>query len=368
MTRPPVHAPWRPNMLLLQLLAVSTLLLAACSGSETSAGDATEGGGSGSSPAASAPPADAESDALTVYSGRSEELVGPFLERFTEATGIEIDVRYGDTAEVAATILEEGDNSPADVYFGQDAGALGALDKEGVLAELPGDLTGLVDERFRSEDGTWVGVSGRARVLVYSTELVSEGELPDSVLDLTGPEWAGRVGWAPTNGSFQAFITAMRLTLGDEATQQWVEDMIANDVQVFENNSTQVTAAGAGEIAIGLVNHYYLFGALAEDPDLPAANHYLTGGDPGALVNVAGAGILATSDQPDESTELVRYMLSEEGQTYFAEETYEYALVDGVSNSADLPPLDEVQAPDVDLNDLDDLAGTLELLQAAGAL
>jgi iron(III) transport system substrate-binding protein len=353
---------------LCSLLLAFTLLAGACAGG-------TEG--PQASPDASPSPDDtaeesdepADADApLTVYTGRSLELVGPLLEQFQEETGIVLQIRSGDTAELAATILEEGDNSPADVYFGQDAGALGSLAKAGRLAPLPDELLERVDPRFRAADGTWVGTSGRARVIVYSTELVAEEEVPDSVLDLTDPRWSGRVGWAPTNGSFQAFVTAMRLELGDDATREWLEGMVANDVQTYANNAAQVEAAGRGEIEVGLVNHYYLYRFLDEDPNYPAANKFLTSGDAGALVNVAGVGILETSDHQDRAAQLVDFLLSEEAQTYFADETNEYPLVTGVAARDELPPLAEIDTPDIDLGDLDDLEGTLRMLRETGAL
>jgi iron(III) transport system substrate-binding protein len=348
------------------LALASMLALAACGSAE----QGTEATGD-TQPVEEATTADAEEDAdgpLTVYSGRSEELVGPLLEQFTEASGIEVEVRYGDTAELAATILEEGGNSPADVYFGQDAGALGALSTEGRLRELAGDALDRVEERFRAADGTWVGVSGRARVLVYSTDLVDPDELPGSVLDLTDERWRGRVGWAPTNGSFQAFVTAMRVELGDEETRAWLEQMIANDVQVYEKNSPIVEAAGRGEIEVGLVNHYYRYQLGAEAPALAAENHFFEGGDVGSLVNVAGVGVLQTTDQPQAADELVAFLLSDEAQEYFAAETYEYPLADGIAADERLPELASIETPELDLGNLEDLQGTLELLRETGAL
>jgi iron(III) transport system substrate-binding protein len=342
------------------------LALTACGGAEQ---DRTEE--TGDTQPVEEPTAEPEEDAdgpLTVYSGRSEELVGPIFEQFTEASGIEVEVRYGDTAELAATILEEGGNSPADVYFGQDAGALGALSGEGRLRELPDDVLEGVEERFRAEDRTWVGVSGRARVLVYSTDLVDPAELPGSVLDLTDERWQGRVGWAPTNGSFQAFVTAMRVELGDEQTRQWLEGMIANDVRVYEKNSPIVEAAGRGEIEVGLVNHYYRYQLGAEDSSLAAENHFFEGGDVGSLVNIAGVGVLETTDQPQGAEELVAFLLSQEAQTYFADETYEYPLLDGVPADERLPELSTIETPELDLGSLEDLQGTLELLRETGAL
>jgi iron(III) transport system substrate-binding protein len=376
----------RTRRLLALLLAIA-MMAAACGGEETDdtatapTDEATEPAEVDAEPTEDA---DAEATAeateaevsepeaggepLTIYSGRSEELVGPLLEQFTTDTGIEVEVRYGDTAELAATILDEGDNSPADVFFGQDAGALGALQAEGLLTELPQETLDQVDARFRSPEGNWIGASGRARVLTYNTDLVTEDELPDSVFDLTGEEWAGRVSWAPTNGSFQAFVTAMRIVEGDDVTREWLEGMIANDVQVFENNSSQIEAIGTGEVAIALVNNYYLPRTQAENPDLPGANHFLPGSDIGSLINIAGAGILGTSDQVDAAEQFVAYLLSEDAQTYFAEETYEFPLVDGVDPIGGQPTLAEVESPDTDLSDLADLQGTLDLLVEVGAI
>ena len=317
----------------------------------------------------SATPAFGESGVLTIYSGRSEELIGPAVEAFTEATGIEAEVRYGATAEMAATILEEGANSPADVFLAQDAGALGAVADEVGTATLPDDVLDRVDPRFRSPDGTWVGISGRARVVVYSPERVDESELPDSILDFTDPKWKGRLGWAPTNGSFQAFVTALRVTEGEEAARAWLEGIEANEPQVFEGNLPIVEAVAAGELDAGFVNHYYLLGQIAEQgDDYPAANHFLSGGDPGALVNVAGVAVLETTDQPEDANAFVDYLLSEDAQTYFGTETHEYPLIEGVALDPRLPELPEIDAPDIDLSDLSDLQGTLDLLADVGVL
>jgi iron(III) transport system substrate-binding protein len=269
---------------------------------------------------------------------------------------------------MANLILTEGANSPADVFFGQDAGALGALSEEGMLATLPDELLETVDERFRSPSGEWVGVSGRARVVVYNTDALTESDLPESILDFTDSAWSGRIGWAPTNGSFQAFVTALRVLEGDEAARAWLDGIQANDPGVYEGNNPALDAVIAGEIDVAFINHYYLMQRLAEEPDVPAANYFLTGGDPGALVNVAGAGILETAEHTEAARRFVEYLLSDEAQTYFADETKEYPLIEGVTADSALPALDEIGTPEIDLSDLSDLEGTLEMLQEAGVL
>lgn len=307
-------------------------------------------------------------ETLVVYSGRSEGLIGPILEQFSTETGVQVEVRYGGTAEMAATILEEGGNSPADVYIAQDAGALGALAAEGRLSPLPSDILERVPAAFRSPEGLWVGLSGRARVLVYNTTMVEDSELPDSILDLTGEMWRGRVGWAPTNGSFQANVTAMRVLLGDAATYDWLTNMVANETQAYENNRAIVQAVIDGEVAVGLVNHYYLYPYLDQNPDLPVALHYFPAGDPGALVNIAGAGIVNTTEHPGLAQRLILYLLGGNAQRYFADTTYEYPLVPGVDTDPRLLPLNQIETPEIDLSDLSDLQSTLELLMDANAL
>ena len=319
----------------------------------------------------SLPLAAADEHVLTVYSGRNESLIGPLLDQFVEDTGIEVAVLYGGTSVVANQILTEGTNSPADVFIAQDGGALGALAAAGMLSALPEDVLNLVAEpAFVSPDGVWVGLSGRARVLVYSPESLEEAglELPDSILDLGGEEWRGRVGWAPTNASFVSNVTAMRVLLGDCDTEDWLAAMIANDVQSYPKNTPIVKAVIDGEIVAGLVNHYYLFRFLAEDPDITASLHFFPDGDPGALINVAGAAILHSSEQPQRALQLVEYLLSDSAQAYFAAKTYEYPLVATVEPSVDLPALADIESPEIDLSDLDDLQGTLEMIEDSGAL
>ena len=304
---------------------------------------------------------------LVVYSGRSESLVGPIIEQFAEATRIDVKVKYGSTFEVAATLLEEGSNSPADVFFAQDPGGLGAVSE--LLSTLPGDVVLKVPEWARSSDGSWVGISGRARVIVYSTELVSEDELPTSVKDLTDPKWKGRIGWPPTNASFRTMVTAMRMMWSEDETRQWLLDMQANEPGIFPKNTPIVAAAGAGEVSVGLVNHYYLHRFIQEEgDDFAARNLFLKSGGPDSLVMVAGAGILNTSENRENAEAFMRFMLSRVAQQYFAGQTFEYPLVEGVKTHRLLPPIDTLNGPDIDLSQLSDLQGTDALLRETGVI
>ncbi len=306
---------------------------------------------------------------LTIYSGREEELVAPLFEMFTEETGIEVEVRYGDSAELAATIAEEGGNSPADVFWAQDPGSLGSVESQ--LAGLPQETLDRVDARFRDAEGRWVGTSGRSRVIVYNTDALSEDAVPDSVFDLIDPKWKGRIGIAPTNASFQAFVTAMRLSEGDEKTRQFLLDLKKNDPKEYEKNTPIVEAAAAGEIDVGLVNHYYLYLVKEEQPDAPIANHFLAPGDPGALVSVAGAAVLASSDKDGDAERFVEFLLSDEAQRFYVDEAEEaeYPLVEGIEPKKGLPPLEELEGPDVDLTSFGaEHEATIELLRETGYL
>lgn len=303
---------------------------------------------------------------LTIYSGRGESLVGPLIERFEQVSGIDVRIRYAGTAELASAILEEGDRSRVDVFYSQDAGALAALAEGEALRRLPDEIVASVPGELADADGHWVATSGRARVLIVSTERVPDP--PESVFDLVHEEWRGRVGWAPTNASFQAFVTAMRQIHGDDATEEWLRGMLANDVVEYPRNSPVVQAVGDGEIDVGLVNHYYLFRFLADDPEFQAMNHFTDPGAAGGLVNVAGVAVLKASRNTENALSFVRFLLSEEGQLYFRDQTSEYPVASEIDARPELVPLSQLNPPSLALTSLSDLEGTLELLRDAGVL
>ena len=304
---------------------------------------------------------------LIIYSGRSESLVDPIIQQFSDATGIEVRVNYAGTPQIAATLMEEGDNSPADVFFAQDPGGLGQV--SGMLASLPESILGRVPEWARAPDSKWVGISGRARTVVYNTDKLTEDDLPDDIFDFTDPKWKGRIGWPPTNASFQTMVTGMRVLWGEDKTRQWLEGIQANEPKMYPKNTPTVMAAANGEIDVGFVNHYYLFRFLAEHGDSFAArNYHPRAGGPGALVMVAGAGILATSENRENAEKFLMFMLSQVGQQYFAGQTFEYPLVDGVKTERELVPLSEINQPTILLKDLADIEGTQDILRSTGVL
>jgi iron(III) transport system substrate-binding protein len=353
------------------MLTLIALLATACAPAAAPATSTSSKAPAGTaSPTAATKPAAAKvSGTITVYSGRTEALVAPIIERFQKETGVEVKVRYGDTAQLAAAILEEGNNSPADVYFAQDAGALGAVVAAKRLAKLPDSILNRVDARFRAAGGEWVGISGRARTVVYNTKTLKAEELPDSLNGFTDPKWRGKIGWAPTNGSFQAFVTALRVMDGEDAARKWLEGVKANNPKVYANNTAIVQAVGAGEIEVGFVNHYYLFSFLKEQGEsFPARNYHPRAGDAGAMMNVAGAGVLTTAKNPAAAQRFVEYLLATDAQQFFANQTYEYPLIQGVSTHPQIVPISQLKMPNIDLNTLADLEKTLKLMRDTGAL
>lgn len=296
-------------------------------------------------------------DALTIYSGRSENLVGPLLERFADESGIAIDVRYGDSTDLALLLAEEGERTPADVFLSQSPGTVGFLAERDLLAPLDAETLDAVPSQFESADGLWVGVSARRRVLVYDSEQVDAAELPRSVFDLTADEYRGRVAIAPSNASFQDFVSAMRQVEGDERTEEWLRGMAENDSPTYANNNAIVEAVSRGEIPFGLVNHYYNERFLQEDPDLPSRNHVFPNGDLGGIPLVTTVSTLAGSDAADDAGRFIRFLLQPESQRFYAEETFEYPLAEGVEPPAGLEPLDEdVRIP----YDIEELGSELE--------
>jgi len=353
------------------LAALGLFTLAACGGSETSENTqpASTDLPSDTSVVASvaSDPCEIASGSLTVYSGRSEKLVADLYTQFTTDTGIDVEVRYGDSGELAGQILTEGNATPADVFFSQDAGALGAVSAADLFVELEESVLNRVAAKYRSELNTWVGTSGRARVVIFNPTLVATP--PTSIDDLVDPQWSGKIGFAPTNASWQSFVTALRVLRGEDEARTWLEAFAANNPVAYEKNGAVRDAVNAGEVALGLVNHYYLYEKIAAEgaENVVAQNQYLPG-DIGGLVNVAGIGVLKNSDNSAGSQCFASYLVSDTAQKFFVEKSFEYSLVEGIAPFDGLPTLEELDPPSIDLSDLQSIAETQELLNDVGLL
>jgi iron(III) transport system substrate-binding protein len=313
-------------------------------------------------------PSEPATEGITLYSGRIPAAIGGAVDMYEAQADRDVQVRYGETGDLAATLIEEGDNSPADVFFAQEPGAIGAVEDRGLLAELPKDILDRVPPQYREPDGRWVGVTGRARVIAYG-QGVKESELPDSPLGLTDPKWKGRVGWAPASDSLQQYVTALRLKYGDDVAGEWVRGMVDNDAQGYPDNVSIRDAIANGEIDVGLINHYYVAQAIAaEGPDYPVKvdfpPKYL-----GSLLMLTSVGVLESSDRKEEAFDFIRTLLSNKGQEFFTASSKEYPLARGAKPDSSLTvPLSQIPAPGGDLFNIDETQATIELMQEAGAL
>lgn len=307
-------------------------------------------------------------DELILYSGRNENFVRPVVDAFTAATGITVRVRYGDgTSDLASTILNEGETTNADLFWSQDAAWIGAVGDRGLLADLPDEILNLVDPAYRDADGQWVGVTGRSRVFVYNPDLVSEDELPSSVNELTGPRWHGRVAIAPGNASFVSFVSAMEMVEGADGTLTWLEGMAANNSPTYAGNGAILNAVAAGDVAAGLINHYYLLQMEASQGDVAAVNHFLAPGDMGSLVMATGVGVLEPSNNKTAAIEFIKFLLSSESQRHFAENLFEYGLIEGAPTPTGQKALVDLQGPAINQSDLADyLNSAVTLITRAG--
>lgn len=309
-----------------------------------------------------------DSGALVVYSGRSESMVGPLLERFQEETGIRLSVRYNGTAQLATQVLAEGNQSPADVLFFQESGYLSALAHSELLRQLPDAALEPVNADFRDDRGYWVGTSGRARVLVYNTHTISADELPATLAELSDPKWGSRLGWAPGNSSMQAHVSVLRRIWGEERTREWLGEVAANGPRTYSRNAPQVTAAAAGEIDIGWVNHYYLH-QLSDRARARVANaSFSEDGDAGNVLMLAGVGIMAHSKRHEAAEALVRWLVEQGAQQYFAQTNFEYPVRDDVPTHEDVPARDSLRLADVEQGWLTDVGPTLSMLRELGLL
>jgi iron(III) transport system substrate-binding protein len=344
----------QPARLLAALLVFGAAVLAGC-------GFSTEDSGGGSD--------EPTTEGITLYSGRIPAAIGPAVDMYEAKEDLDVQVRFADTADLAATLVEEGDASPADVFFAQEPGAIAAVAEAGLLTELPSDIVEMVPPRFRDPEGRWVGVTGRARVIAYNRDVVEESELPRSPFGLTAPEWKDRVGWSPASSSMQEYVTALRAKYGDERTKQWLGEMVDNGAVAFPDNVTIRDAIAGGEIDVGLINHYYVAQGIAEGgPDYPVGVYFPPGGL-GSLMLLTSVGVLESSDRKEEAFEFVRSLLSDKSQAFFTSSSKEYPLANGVEPDPSLSvPIEEIPVSDSDLVDLKELQATIGLMKESGAL
>lgn len=359
------------TLMLLALVAALSMLAVACGGDDDP--------GAGPDPVAD-PTAEADPDPvadptaggnedltgdLIIYSGRREPLFEPVVKAFEDATGIEVSVKYGSTTELGNALIEEQNNARADIFVGTDAATAETLRGRGVFAPFDDPVLDSIDPAFHAEDGSWVGVSGRARVIMYNTDKVAEGDVPSSVFDLTDPKWKGEVAIPSTaNSSFTAWVSSLRKLRGDDATREFLQALKDNDLNVLNEHTDVRNAVGAGEFSIGLVNHYYY--QLEKQEGSPVGVVYPDQGadDIGVLVNVAAASIVDGAPHEENARAFMRFLLGEEAQRIFAESNFEYPLVEGVAETLADVKRGTFKESDVGLQELGAMnESTLDLLE-----
>ncbi|WP_049927955.1 extracellular solute-binding protein [Halopiger goleimassiliensis] len=314
----------------------------------------------GGTPMAELPDLEGE---LTVYSGRGEFLVGELLDHIEGLyDDFEANIDPGGSSDLVNQILTEGEGTHADVFYTVDSGALGTLADEGRTQSLSSDTLDMIDEEtFYTDD--WVGTSGRARTIPYNTDALSESDMPDSIDAYA--DFDGQLGWAPEYGSFQGFVTSMRILEGDEATREWLEGIIDSGVAYYGNEMAVAEAVNDGELDAGFTNHYYIQRVIEGSSDPSIATNF-TAGDAGATFDVAGATVIDQADDPELAENFIKHLLSSEAQEFFAVETFEYPTIEGVEPVGDLPTLEELDVPDVDPTQLSNVDETIELMREAG--
>jgi iron(III) transport system substrate-binding protein len=290
---------------------------------------------------------------LTIYSGRAEEFIAPFFEIWQQQSGIKLNVRYGDSAELAAQILEEGKNSPADIFLS--------------FTPIPTGVAELIPDRYSQANRDWIGVTARVRVFAYAPDRISLA--PKTITDLTKPIYKNQLAIAPTNASFQAFLTAVIENKGRSFAKQWLLDLKKNGVKTYAKNSAIVEAIDKGKVSIGLVNHYYVWEVTESlGRQINAVNGYFEANDLGNLINVSGVGILASSNKRQAAIDLINFLTSESIQNKFVSDTHEYSLIQSINPPQDLPSLAQVGALSIDLEVLKNIKNTQDLLIEVGLL
>jgi iron(III) transport system substrate-binding protein len=310
------------------------------------------------------------SGSLTLYSSQHEPMTEALIEGFEEENGAEVQVRFGEDEGLASQIEQEGDASPADVVLTENTPPLESLAGKGLLAKVDPSTLGEVPSQYSSPSGHWVGVAARETAMVYNPDLIAAGELPASILDLAKPEWKGKLAIAPSEPDFVPIVSAIEKLDGEAAAKSWLEGFAAN-AKHYNDNEGIIAAVDSGQIAAGIINHYYWYEARAEEgkDKVPSKLHYFGHEDPGALVNISGAGALASSGDLQLAQEFLAYMVSEEGQAAIAKSgDWEYPLNAAVPPPPGLKPFDSLEPPKVGPADLGDGSRPVELMQEVGLL
>lgn len=306
---------------------------------------------------------------ITVYNAQHESMTQAWVDEFTEQTGVKVTLRQGSDTEMSNQILQEGERSPADVFITENSPAMTQVENAGLFSDLTEETQENVPEEYRPSTNKWAGVAARSTLFVYNPEEVSEAELPESIMDLSDPEWSGRWGAAVGGADFQAIVSAMLDVEGEEATSEWLS-AVKDGAKIYPKNGAAMKAVNSGEVDAAVIYHYYYTADQAGTGENSnnVSPYYFKGGDAGAFVSVSGAGVLESSDNQAAANAFLEFITSKEGQeTLSAGSDYEYPVSAEVEPREGLVPLEELEAPAIDPADLND-EKVVELMTSAGLL
>lgn len=311
----------------------------------------------------------AQQTSIVVYNAQHQSLTQAWVDAFTKETGIGVTLRHGGDSQLGNQIVQEGANSPADVFLTENSPAMVLVDNAGLLAPVSPGAKALVPEAFRPSHGRWIGIAARATVFAYDKRKLGADKLPKSMMDLADASWKGRWAASPSGADFQAIVSAMLELKGEEATLNWLKAMKQNATP-YRGNSVAMKGVNAGEVDGAVIYHYYWFGDQAKTSENSAnvALHYFRNQDPGAFVSISGGGVLATSKHPAEAQAFIKWIVGKGGQEILrTDAAFEYAVGEGTASNERLKPLAELQAPKVDPARLNSRKVT-EMMIAAGLL
>ncbi|HST55431.1 MAG TPA: extracellular solute-binding protein [Solirubrobacteraceae bacterium] len=354
------------------LAAIAGLALAACgsSGKSTTSAHTSTATTSTSNTATSGTSSPKPSGTITLYNGQHEQTTALLVAAFEKQTGVKVKVRSDGEDVLGSQIVQEGANSPADVFYTENTPVLEHLQQQSLLAPLPASTLAAVPSQYSSPQKDWIGASARASALVYNTKLISPAALPSSMLALAGPQWKDKLGISPGETDFQPLVSAVTKLDGSAKATAWLRGLKANS-KIYPDNEALVAQVNNGQSAVGLINHYYWYRLRDEvgTAKIHSALHYFAPNDPGNLLNVAGAAVLKTSANPTAAQAFVEFLVSKAGQDVIASsESYEYPLGSGVLTKKPLRPFDQLHPAPVSLTDLGDGSAPLQLEQQLGLL
>lgn len=313
-------------------------------------------------------PAWAQDSGLTVYTAQHAALTQAWADAFTAETGVPIAIRKGTDILMANQIVQEGLNSPADLFLTENSPAMTMVEAAGLFSPVAADTLAQVPAEFRPASGMWTGIAARTTLLVYNTEMLTEADLPKSMLDLANPEWQGRWGAAPVGADFQAIVSALLQLRGTDETASWLAGLRKNAL-VYRGNFEAMRGANMGEVAGALIYNYYYFGDKAGtgESSNKLKDYYFGADDPGGFVSISGGGVLKASDNPEVAQQFLAFITGPKGQAVLRDHAFEYTVGSGVESNPILPPLSTIGYPKVDPSLLN-AQEVVQLMTAAGVM